>query len=77
MLWYTQVTGGQRQDNREMQKISYSMRTRGTIPTTPTVNALVIHRSLQLKDRVRTGLADLVSGFSLENDIRTRCSTKE
>lgn len=60
-----------------MQKRSYSTRTRGTIPTTPTVNALIMHRRLQLKDRVRTGLADLISGFSLENYIFTRCSTKE
>lgn len=77
VFWYTQVTGGQRQDNREMQKTSYSTRTRGTIPTTPTVNALVIHRRLQLKDRVRTGLADLVCGFSLEHYKSTRCSAKD
>lgn len=68
---------GQRQDNREMQKTSYSTRTRGTIPTTPTVNTLVIHRCLQLKDRVRTGLADLVSDFSLEHYKFTRCSAKD
>lgn len=74
VFWYTHVTGGQRRDNREMQKTSYSTRTRGTIPTTPTVNALVIHRRLQLKDRVRTGLADLVSHFSLEHYKFTRCS---
>ena len=77
VFWYTQVTGGQRQDNREMQKTSYSTRTRGTIPTTPTVNALVIHRRLQLKDRVRTGLADLVSSFSLEHYKFTRCRAKD
>lgn len=77
MFWYTQVTGGQRQDNREMQKTSYSTRTRGTIPTTPTVNALVIHRRLQLKDRVRTGLADLVSDFNLKHYKFTRCSVKD
>lgn len=57
-------SGGQRHDNREMQKTSYSTRTRGTIPTAPTVNALVIHRRLQLKDRVRTGVEDLLSGFA-------------
>lgn len=66
-----------RQDNRETQKTSYSTRTRGTIPTTPTVNALVIHRRLQLKDRVRTGLADLVSGFSLKHYKFTRCSVRD
>lgn len=62
---------------QEMQKTSYSTRTRGTIPTTPTVNALVIHRRLQLKDRVRRGLAGLVSWFSLEHYKFTRCSAKD
>lgn len=47
-----------------MQKPSYSTRTRGTIPTAPTVNALVIHRRLQPKDRVRAGVEDLLSGFA-------------
>lgn len=77
VFWCTHVTVGQRRDNREMQKTSYSTRTRGTISTTPTVNALVIHRRLQSKDRVRRGLADLVSHFSLEHYKFTRCSTRD
>lgn len=53
------VTEGQRHNKVEMQNTSYSTRTRGTIPTTPAVNTLVIHRRLQVKDRVRTIPADL------------------
>lgn len=40
-----------------MQKTSYSAGTGGTIAPAPAVNALLVHRRLQLKHRVSTGVA--------------------